>query len=80
MTEAEQVLYWTRLGDEFPLGWSAQRLSVMRANLRGVIPDGMLMRVSVISDDVTHAFEQLQQFINAFEAAAAPQLRKVLLG
>ena len=76
----EQVLYWTRLGDDFPRAWSAQRLSVMQANLRGVVPDGMLMRVSVLSDDARNALGQLQQFINAFEAAAAPQLRKVLLG
>ena len=76
----EQVLYWTRLGKEFPRAWSAQRLSVMRANLEGVIPDGLLMRVSVLTGDEANALGYLQQFIGAFEAAAARPLRKIMLG
>lgn len=76
----EQVMYWTRLGTDFPRAWSAQRLSVAKANLRGIIPDGLLMRVSLLSEDKANALTQLQMFISAFEAAAAPPLRKVLLG
>ncbi len=76
----EQVLYWTRVGQEFPLSWRAQRLDVAAANLQGEIPDGMLARVSIISNDADQALPILQKFVRDFEVAAAPQLKKLLIG
>jgi EpsI family protein len=76
----EQVLYWTRVGNRFPLSWREQRLSVARANLQGDIPDGILARVSVISNDQGQALDVLQQFVTALEQAAKPQLKKLLVG
>ena len=46
---SEQVLYWTRIGEAFPVRWSEQRLAVLRANLARINPDGMLARVSSLS-------------------------------
>lgn len=76
----EQVLYWTRVGDAFPRSWAEQRLAVIRANLRGRIPDGMLARVSVLSDEPAAAMETLGDFVRKFEAASTPELRRLLLG
>jgi EpsI family protein len=76
----EQVLYWTRVGSRFPLSWREQRLRVAEANLNGEIPDGMLARVSVISNDPVQALEVMQKFVAGLELAAAPQLRRLLVG
>ncbi len=77
---AEQVLYWTRIGNWFPRTWAEQRWAVIRANLAGEIPDGMLARVSVAGDDRREAEAVLGEFIRQFEAAVAPPLRRLLLG
>ncbi|MBS0481126.1 MAG: EpsI family protein [Proteobacteria bacterium] len=76
----EQVMYWTRVGNQFPTSWFDQRMAVVRANLEGVIPDGMLARFSVIGQDPDSALVTLQQFVLEFEKASAPQLRKLLVG
>ena len=58
----EHVLYWTRIGDQFPLVWRDQRLAVIKANLRGSIPDGVLVRMSVVMPDMQEALPVLQTF------------------
>ena len=32
------MIYWTRLGAEFPRRWSEQRYAVFEQNMRGIIP------------------------------------------
>lgn len=75
----EQVAYFTRLGSAYPQTWAQQRLSVMRANLAGDIPDGMMMRVSLLGPNATAALAELENFANSFIAASPPRLRKLLL-
>jgi len=76
----EQVLYWTRIGSRFPRTWVDQRLSVVLANLRGAIPDGILARFSVIGNDRDAALAQLNAFSPEFVAASNPQLRRIMVG
>ena len=76
----EQVAYFTRLGRAYPRSWAEQRVAVMQANLEGDIPDGIMMRVSVLSADAGRAEDQLQDFSRAFITAAPAPLRRVLLG
>ncbi len=76
----EHVAYFTRLGTAFPRSWAEQRLAVVRANLAGVIPDGMLMRVSLISTNRDQARESLTAFATQFIEASPPPLRKRLIG
>jgi EpsI family protein len=76
----EQVLYFTRLGDAYPRTWGEQRLEVMRENLGGRIPDGILMRASVLSSDRHAAFETLGRFIGQFVAASPPRMQQLLVG
>ena len=61
-TREEQVLYWTRIGQALPVSWAEQRLAVVRSNLRGYVPDGLLVRLSTISGDVKSAQDTLQRF------------------
>jgi EpsI family protein len=76
----EQVLYWTRLGDAFPRSWLDQRIIVMEANLRGFIPDGALMRVSMVDNDQARSLEMLRRFLAKFLEVAPPPLQRVLVG
>jgi EpsI family protein len=78
--ETEQVAYFTRLGDSFPRTWAEQRLSVVRANLDGKIPDGMMLRVSLYGTDQPAALRTLGGFADDFLRACPQPLRKLLLG
>ena len=42
----EQLIYWTRLGRHFPTRWIEQRLAVTAENFAGMVPDGVLVRIS----------------------------------
>ena len=76
----EQVLYWTRIGEAFPVRWSEQRMAVLRANLVQINPDGMLARVSMASDDMALSKPVMMKFIADLRAASPPALRRILFG
>lgn len=75
----EQVAYFTRLGSAYPRSWVEQRMAVIRANLAGDIPDGMMMRVSVLSRNAPASLAELEDFTNSFIAASPPRLRRLLV-
>lgn len=76
----EQVMYFTRLGDAFPRSWAEQRLAVVKANLAGDIPDGVMMRVSVIGISRERARPILAQFTREFINASPARLQRLLVG
>ncbi|ABB73555.1 EpsI family protein [Nitrosospira multiformis ATCC 25196] len=76
----EPVTYWVMIGD-MPIvqGWK-KKLAEMQYGLRGLIPDGLLFRVSSIDEDNRHAFEMHQAFINDILAAMPVIQRKRFSG
>lgn len=76
----EQVLYWTRVGNEFPTTPLAQRVSVVSQNLRGRIPDGMLVRTSTIAPDTATALPLLEEFLSVMMANVSAPARQLLVG
>src|SRR6185436_18029626 len=61
----EPVTYWFTMGERVVLG-RAERLKVqVAAGLKGRIPDGMLVRVSSLSEDAPRAFAAQQAFLVA---------------
>lgn len=76
----EVVLYWTRVGDEFPRRWAEQRWAVAQANLRGVVPDGVLARVSTVGNDLGATTPLLSGFIRDLHRASGPHMRGLLFG
>lgn len=79
-TRTEQVLYWTRIGNLVPASWAAQRLAVMRQNIEGYIPDGLLVRLSTVSEDEGQAQATLRTFVRTMLAEIGPQRREMLIG
>ena len=74
----EVVFYWTRIGSSFPRRWIEQRLAVAEANVQGIVPDGVLVRVSTFSDDPTVAEPLLASFVGDMYRRSPEQLRTLL--
>lgn len=74
----EQLLYWTRVGEDMPLTWARQRWSVARANLKGDVPDAVLVRVSALTADREAGLAALTRFVQAMFAAVPPDVRRFL--
>ena len=76
----EQIVYWTRIGNHLPTSWTQQRLAVAMDNLKGFIPDAVMVRVSTYGNDKPLAYADVDEFIRALMAKVTPQVRRVLIG
>lgn len=78
--KTEQIVYWTRVGEHLPLSWRQQRMAVAMDNLRGIIPDAVMVRVSTYGNDKAAALAEVDEFIRAMLQTVAPQVRRVFIG
>ncbi len=78
-SRTEQVMYWTRIGTESPTSWIDQRAAVVRANLKRIIPDGILVRTSTVLADYASAEPVLKEFVSAMIHELSPAGRKLLI-
>ena len=76
----EAILYWTRIGDAFPQSVWQQRLAIAGAAFRGDLTDGVLVRLSRVSQYTGGELEMLAQFSEALFQALPPSARAVLFG
>jgi len=81
----ETVVYWIRIGDETPSSAWATRLLLFRAGLRGLAPDGILVRASMIGDRLSargqsRHVQVLRAFLTQLTGAASPAGRRLLVG
>ncbi len=76
----EQVLYWTRISNAFPVSLTEQRLVMIERGLTGVIPDGVLVRISTLGADLSQGQAVMQTFARGLVAAANPRGRALLVG
>lgn len=74
---AEQIIYWTRVGSSMPLSWANQRLAVAMDNLKGIVPDAVLTRISTVDVNREAAMTRLAQFAEQMLAGLGPN-RSVL--
>lgn len=74
----EVVLYWTRVEGDFPRKWAEQRWAVAKANLEGIIPDGVLARVSMLESDIDQATPKLERFVSDLYRESPPHLKSLL--
>jgi EpsI family protein len=75
----EHVIYWTRVGDRIPSSWKDQKIAVAEQNLRGIIPDAILVRVSTISADPAGARATLDAFTRMLIGSIPPARRSVFI-
>jgi len=76
----EQILYWSRVGKDFPTSSLEQRLSVLRHTIRGSVPDGILVRISTIDANRERALQLLQAFAIALLSSGNAEMRLLLTG
>lgn len=76
----EQLIYWTRIGNDFPIQWWRQHWAVAKENLKGRVPDGVLIRFSTAAPDDETAILTLKRFITPLFRTLKPAARRLLFG
>ena len=77
----EQVSYFIRIGDQVVSGPSLNlNLARMHMGIKGYIADGLLFRVSEISDNEKLSYQVQDQFINDLLKALSPVQQGMLIG
>lgn len=76
----ENIVYWTRVGEDLPASESEQRKVLLRDALEGFVPDGILVRCSLIASNSPAAFEVLHRFVRDFLTAIPADHRAALVG
>lgn len=75
----EPVTYWLTLGETVAATRTERKLAQMRYGLKGMIPDGMLVRVSSIDRDADRAFQLQARFLDQLiRAIPGDQLSRVV--
>jgi EpsI family protein len=78
---SERVTYWIRVGDRLIAGPSyVQSFTRIKMNLKGIVADALLVRVSEISTDTTRSDALQDQFIMDLLSAVAPEVQLALIG
>jgi EpsI family protein len=75
----EQIVYWIRVGDRIPTSWKQQKLDVAEENLRGIIPDAVLVRISTVTSDEAAARATLDAFARALIESVPASRRRVFV-
>lgn len=76
----EPVTYWSMIGEYPSLGGIEKKLNEMRYGVKGIIPDGMLFRVSSIGRNSEIAYHDHEEFIGALLESISQETRKRLAG
>ena len=74
---AEQLVYWTRIGEHLPKSWPQQRLAVAMDNLQRKIPDAVMVRVSTFGPNSAASLALIDEFIATLLQSVSPQMRRV---
>lgn len=76
----EPVTYWSTLGDKVVRGGLNTKLAQMNYGFDGSIPDGLIFRVSSITQDPSKGHADQSRFINELINALPPTSRSRLAG
>jgi EpsI family protein len=76
----EPISYWMRVGNDIANGVVDRQLIRVKYGLRGIIPDGALIRISTVGLPREASFKLQDQFIRDLLAAIPPQELKFFTG
>ncbi len=76
----EPITYWITVGNKVATTGIEQKLAQMRYGLRGVIADGMLVRVSSLDSDMGHGHAIQAAFIAEMYSAVPESARSRIFG
>jgi len=78
-SSTEHVIYWTRIGNMMPHSWREQKIDVAEQNLRGIVPDAILVRLSSVAPDGDAARRQIDEFVRAMIESVPAKMRSVFI-
>jgi EpsI family protein len=78
--QMEPISYWVTLADTATIPGINRKFQQIRYGLQGLIVDGMLVRLSTLSQDPAQAFKLHTQFVQDWERATPPAFRPRLFG
>lgn len=76
----EPITYWVTVGEDIALPGLTRKLAQLKYGLTGVVPDGLLLRVSSISTDPVTSYREHEQFVSELLDASSSELLKKLIG
>lgn len=76
----EPVTYWFTMGDQIVMGRLERLMVQIKYSFAGVIPDGMLIRVSNITPVAQQGYDLQGTFLNDLVAQVTPRTAAQLLG
>lgn len=76
----EPLSYWIVVGDRVTLTGTEQKLAQLAYGYRGMVADGLLVRVSSIDNNAEQAFALQQAFVQALAQAVPPAQRTRIFG
>lgn len=76
----ESILYWSRLGEYFPLSRGEQHFDRTRTAMKGIVADGLLARFSIAGGDPAAASPIMEAFVAQLVKSVAPAHRAALIG
>jgi len=76
----EFITYWVTLDEKATLPGVGRKLAQLSYGLRGQIADGMLVRVSSLSDDPETAYELQRRFLKQLYDQVSPTFRARVFG
>ena len=77
---SEPITYWITVGERITITGTEQKLAQLSYSIRGVIPDGMLVRVSSIDPDSAAAHHLQGGFVRAMADAIPAAVRPQVMG
>ena len=76
----EPLTYWTTVGERAADGGLQRKLAQMHYGMKGLVPDGLVFRVSTIGDQFDEEFRVQHEFVRALAEAVPLALRRRLMG
>jgi EpsI family protein len=79
-TRYEPVSYWMRVGNDVSTGIFDNQILRLKYGLKGLIPDGALVRVSTVGLPAAQSFELQDEFIKDLLGSITPAAQRFLIG
>jgi EpsI family protein len=76
----EPITYWITVGERVTRGGTEQKLAQLSYSTRGIVPDGMLVRVSSIDANPEHAYRVHKDFIADMARALPAGQQSLVVG
>lgn len=77
---SEPLTYWTTIGKKVVLGSKESKIEQVRYGFKGLIPDGLIFRVSTITEDIPAAYQLEADFVSSLVDVLPPDMLPRITG